>query len=91
MELHQNENQSLLLSMVVEASKAMSLKLQTYKEESLPGGQYFDPNPEVKFVLSELQPHNDKTESVFGANDWLNTVAQYVSVNSFVHVGVCIQ
>ena len=92
-ELHQNENQSLLLSMVVEASKAMSLKLQTYKEESLPGGQYFEPNPEVKSILSELQPHNDKTESVFGANDWLNTILPNISqsTRSCMHVGVCLQ
>ena len=72
-ELHQGDK-SLLLSMVVAAGEAMSLKLQSYKEESLPGGQYFDPEPEVKSILSELQPHNDKTESVFGANDWLNTI-----------------
>ena len=56
--------------MVVEASKAMNLKLQTYKEENLPVGQYFEPNPEIKSILSELQPHVDKTESVFCNNDW---------------------
>ena len=59
--------------MVVEASKATSLKLQIHKEKSLPG-QYFKPNPDVKSILSELQPHNHKNERVFGANDWLNTV-----------------
>ena len=77
-ELHQVAG-SLLLPMIVAASEAMGLKLQTYKEESLPGGQYFEPNPEVKSVLSELQAHNDKTESVFGANDWLNTVLPNMS------------
>ena len=43
MELYQNEKEagSLLLQMVTAASEAMSLKLQTYKEESLPGGEYF--------------------------------------------------
>ena len=82
MELYQNGKQveSLLLQMVVTASEAMCTKLQTYKAESLPGGEYFEPDSEeVKAVLSELQPHNDKTESVFGANDWLNTVLPNMS------------
>ena len=76
MELHQNENQSLLLSMVVEASTAEFEAANI--QGSLPG-QYVEPNPEVKSILSELQPHNDKTESVFGANDWLNTVLPNMS------------
>ena len=79
MELYQSGKQaeSLLLQMVSTASEAMCT---TYKAESLPGGEYFEPDSEeVKVVLSELQPHNDKTESVFGANDWLNTVLPNMS------------
>ena len=76
LELYQGQDtdDSVLLSMVTAASNAMALKLQTYMEDHLPGGQYCDPNPEIKSILTKLQPHNDKTESVFGANDWLNRV-----------------
>ena len=28
----------------------------------------------TKEILSKLQPHNDKTESVFGTNDWLHRI-----------------
>lgn len=70
----QDSDQFLLFPMVIAASKAMHSKLKTYKEDHLPRGRYYDPDPHVRSVLSTLQPHNDRTESVFGANDWLNRI-----------------
>ena len=52
----------------------MKSKLQTYKADHLPRGPYCDPDVEVQSVLSVLKPHNDRTEGVFGANNWLNRI-----------------
>ena len=71
---HQDSDRFLLFPMVIAASKAMQSKLQTYKKDHLPGGRYYDPDPQVSSVLSRLQPHNDRTEGVFGTNDWLNRI-----------------
>ncbi len=71
---HQENDGSFLYPMVIAAGTAMRDKLQTYMEDHLPGGRYYDPDPTVSAVLSKLQPHNDRTESVFGANDWLTRI-----------------
>jgi len=70
--LYQDACETLLSSLVHGASKAMSEKLKSYKK--VPGGCYYDPNLETQTILSKLQPHNDKTESVFGTNDWLHRI-----------------
>lgn len=46
-------------------------KLRSYNKDHLPEGCYWDPSMETQEVLSKLKPPNDKTESVFGVNDWL--------------------
>ena len=66
-----DSDEPILFPLVLAVSTAMHSKLQSYKKDHLPGGCYYDPDPDVKAVLSKLQPHNDRTESVFGANDWL--------------------
>ena len=66
-----DSDEPILFPLVLAVSTAMHSKLQSYKKDHLPGGRYYDPDPDVKAVLSKLQPHNDRTESVFGANDWL--------------------
>ena len=48
--------------------------VQYYKKDHLPGGCYYNPDPETVMVLSALKPHNDAAESVFGYNDWLSRV-----------------
>ena len=72
--LYQDAYESLLSSLVRGASKAMSEKLKSYGQDHLPGGRYYDPDLETQAILSKLQPHNDKTESVFGTNDWLHRI-----------------
>ena len=52
----------------------MHSKLQQYMKDYLPGGRYHNPNPSVRSVLSKLQPHNNRSESVFGCNDWLSKI-----------------
>ena len=73
--LYQDACETSLSSLIYGASKAMIEKLKSYKKDHhLPGGCYYDPDLETQIVLSKLQPHNDKTESVFGTNDWLHRI-----------------
>ena len=67
-------DESLLFPMVSAVSTAMHSKLQLYMKDYLPGGRYHNPDPRTQSVLSKLQPHNDKCESVFGCNDWLSKI-----------------
>ena len=71
---HQDSDRSLLFPMIIAASNAMQSKIQTYMKDYLPGGHYYDPEPTLGSILSKLQPHNDRVESIFGANDWLNRI-----------------
>lgn len=57
----------------------MSAKLKSYNKDHLPEGRYWDPSLETQEILSKLKPHNDKTESVFGVNDWLNRILPNMS------------
>ena len=73
-ESHEND-ESLLFPLVSAAvSTAMHSKLQQYMKDYLPGGQYHNPDPSVRSVLSQLQPHNDRCESALGCNDWLTKI-----------------
>ena len=73
--LYDTEHNSRTLHVLIKtAVSAMSEKLRSYNEDHLPEGRYWDPSPETREVLSKLKPHNDKTESVFGVNDWLNRI-----------------
>lgn len=73
--LYKNSNdESLLLPLVSAVSTAMHSKLQQYMKDYLPGGKYHSPDPSLHAVLSKLQPHNDRSEGVFGCNDWLNKI-----------------
>lgn len=56
------------------AGEAMAAKLTSYNRDHLPKGCYWDPSLKTQATLSKLKPHNDKTESVFGLNDWLNRI-----------------
>ena len=72
-------NEDMLLEMIEVVSKAMANKLEAYKKDHLPGGRYFAPDSKTNDVLSQLEPHNDKTESIFGMNDWLTVVLPNMS------------
>lgn len=57
---------SPLLSL--EAAK-MNAKLSSYAQNQLPGGKYWEPEPDV---ASALKPNNDVCESILGLNDYLS-------------------
>ena len=67
-------DESLLFPMVSAVSTAMHSKLQLYMKDYLPGGRYHNPDSRTQSVLSKLQPHNDRCESVFDCNDWLSKI-----------------
>ena len=52
----------------------MADKLKSYNEDHLLEGRYWDPSLETQEILSKLKPHNDRTESAFRVNDWLNRI-----------------
>ena len=63
-----DSDESILFPLVLAVGTAMHSKLQSYKEDHLPGGRYFDPaRPRCESSSIQLQPHNNRTESVFGA------------------------
>ena len=59
--------------LLVAGAEKMRDKLNSYAHKQLPGGCYWDPEPEVKEVLCQLKPSNDICESVLGLNDYLTT------------------
>lgn len=64
---------SMLLTRLSHGCKSMADKLITYAKDQLPGGRYWDPEPETKEILSKLEPNNDLCESILGLNDYLFT------------------
>ena len=72
------DNRSLNV-LIKAAGTAMADKLKSYNKDHLPEGRYWDPSLETQEVLSKLKPHNDKTESAFGVNDWLNRILPNMS------------
>ena len=60
---------SLLLSS--EAAK-INAKLSSYAQNQLPGGKYWEPEPDVASILRSLKPNNDVCESILGLNDYLS-------------------
>jgi hypothetical protein len=49
----------------------MNAKLSSYAKNQLPGGRYWDPEPDLRSVLKSLKPNNDLCESILGLNDHL--------------------
>uniref|UniRef100_A0A1X7VM36 Uncharacterized protein n=1 Tax=Amphimedon queenslandica TaxID=400682 RepID=A0A1X7VM36_AMPQE len=64
---------TLLYSMIAAGACAMEKKLNTYAEAQLPGGIYWNPEPEIQEILRQLEPSNDICESILGHNDYLST------------------
>ena len=52
----------------------MNAKLSSYAQNQLPGGKYWEPEPDVAIVLKSLKPNNDVCESILGLNDYLSMV-----------------
>ena len=51
----------------------MGKKLCNYASDYLPGGLYWDAEPQTAAVLKDLEPSNDLCESILGLNDYLCT------------------
>lgn len=62
-----------LESVIFDETAAMLEKLCSYAKNQLPGGDYWEPDPFVKDVLSKLSPSNHVCESVLGLNDYLTS------------------
>ena len=67
------DNRSLNL-LIKAAGAVMTNKLRSYKKDHIPESRCWDPSLETQEVLSKLKSHNDKTESAFGVNGWLNRI-----------------
>lgn len=65
-------DENLLYPLVISGAAAMEEKLCDYTSSYLPSGIYWEPEPKVKEILSELKPSNDLCESLLGLNDYLS-------------------
>ena len=52
----------------------MKEKLMAYASSHLPGGEFWEPDTDVRSVLSTIKPTNDLCESILSLNDYLSTV-----------------
>ena len=64
---------TLLYPLITAGATSMEKKLSTYAHHQLPGGIYWDPEPNIKDTLNKLEPSNDICESVLGLSNYLNT------------------
>ena len=62
-----------LYPLLINGADSMREKLCTYAHSQLPGGEYWDPEPQVKNLLCCIKPSNDVCESILGLNDYLTT------------------
>ena len=67
------EDSALFLQLVTDGAIAREKKLSEYATTQLPGGLYWEPDPEVRAVLEGVQPSNDVCEAILGLNDYLNS------------------
>ena len=63
---------TLLFPLVVAGAAAMEIKLSNYAQTQVPGGIYWNAEPEIEAILKELEPSNDICESILGLNDYLS-------------------
>lgn len=70
---HSTDDDEVLYPIFISGAAMMKKKLSTYAEKHLPEGEYWDPEPAVKKLLTELKPTNDLCESILGLNDYLTT------------------
>ena len=62
-----------LKTILVKGAVKMKEKLSSYAHDQLPGGKFWDPDTQVRGVLSQLKPSNDVCESILSLNDYLTT------------------
>lgn len=64
-------NFALLQPLLAAGVIRMREKRCTYACDDLPGGKNWEPDAEIKTVLTELKPTNDFSESILGLNNYL--------------------
>ena len=67
-------DERLLYPLLASGATSMKEKLSSYAQNQLPGGKYWEPDPDVKTILMSLKPNNDICESILGLNNYLSTV-----------------
>ena len=66
-------NSSDLNSLLIVGATKMKDKLCSYAQKQLRGGEYWDPDPRIRNILSQIKPSYDIVESILGLNDYLTT------------------
>jgi hypothetical protein len=61
----------ILLPKISAGATFMKTKLISYASSQLPGGEYWEPDPNIITILSTIKPTNDICESILGLNDYL--------------------
>lgn len=69
-----DETNSDLFQLLASGASKMNAKLSSYAANQLPGGKYWNPEPDVESVLKSLKPNNDLCDSILGLNDHLSIV-----------------
>ena len=69
-----SENDEDIFRLLASGASKMNAKLSSYAKSQLPGGRYWDPEPDVQSILKSLKPNNDLCESILGLNDHLSIV-----------------
>ena len=67
-------DECLLYPLLTSGASKMNAKLSSYAQNQLPGGKYWEPEPDVERILKSLKPNNDVCESILGLNDYLSMV-----------------
>lgn len=63
-----------LYPLLASGTSKMNQKLSSYAQNQLPGGKYWEPEPDIERILKSLRPNNDMCESILGLNDYLSMV-----------------
>ena len=69
----EESDSSLLYPLLATEAIAMKEKLSKYAHSILPGGKYWESDPDTEAILKQLKPNNDLCESILGLNDYLTT------------------
>ena len=70
---HDDKDDKSLYLLLALGAASMKKKLLSYAQNQLPGGKYWEPDPNIKMILKSLKPNNDICESILGLNDYLST------------------
>ena len=85
--LEEDSDATLLYPLLATGASAMKAKLSKYAQCLLPGGRYWEPDPEIEAVFRQLKPNNDLCEGILGLkNDYLTTAIPNLSRSNLIGV-----